>query len=135
MGCFERFNTLGLAMTLLSVEAAQAECYVCDEMIELTKPYAECFMEKYEAHLEALAESATGRISINTADCAGTSLQIDDRGLPGMGGLPIRRPEKVKSVYVLDRDRATCLHGLLSEYDGPLDPKAVFDLAKACERE
>ncbi|MHA7876351.1 hypothetical protein [Roseivivax sp.] len=131
-----RFSNLALAALLaFGAARASAECFICDEVVELTEGYAACFTENFDALMEALDTAPAGRQQVNLAGCFADSGTAGRRGgLLEMGALPPAAAEaQVKSVYILDRPLALCLRDLIAAHDGPFDPSVAFDLFEACD--
>lgn len=129
-----RFSNLicGLIIGLGPHMATAQECWICDEVVEVTEDYARCYLDNFEVLLNAFDNSGLERQQVNLAGCAGGTAD-GTRGLLTMGNLGTSSTPSVKSVYTLDRSSAICLRDLLAAFDGPLSPSAVFRLNEACE--
>ena len=122
------------ALFALGAAPATAECFICDEVVELTEGYAACCTENFDTLMEALDTAPAGRQQVNLAGCDADSGTADRRGgLLEMGALPPATAyAQIKSVYILDRPLALCLRDLIATHDGPFDPSVAFDLVEAC---
>ncbi|MEM9970712.1 MAG: hypothetical protein AAF762_06395 [Pseudomonadota bacterium] len=130
-----RCSDLGRAALLaLGAAPAAADCFICDEVVELTEGYAACFTENFEELMEALDTAPGGRQPINLAGCEEDSGTAGRRGgLLEMGALPPATDHtQIKSVYILDQPLALCLRDLIAAHDGSFDPSVVFDLVEGC---
>ena len=126
------FNVL---FFLFSAVPAGATCFVCDEVVELTKETAACFEQNFDVLIEALETAPAGRQSVNMGACTGADGAARREGLIEMGELPLGDKKIVKMVYILDKASALCLRDLLAEYEGDFDPSQPFDLVELCNGE
>ena len=137
-----RCSDVGRVLILVLWAApAAAECFICDEVVELNDDYAACFIENFDLVLEAFVSSPGGRQTVNLAGCEADGGARRRGGLLEMGGLTTEMaplpPEtseagQIKSVYILDRPLALCLRDLIDAHEGPFDPSVAFDLVEAC---
>lgn len=132
-----RFSKVLIVCAALGfVAPAHANCFVCDEVVELTSDYATCYSENFDILIAALEASAVDRQQINLAGCNGGQDAASNRGgLLEMGALPAAGQASVKSVYILDRASAICLRDLIVAHDAAYDPSAVFRLGEVCADE
>ncbi|MGR3444272.1 hypothetical protein DU478_05385 [Thalassococcus profundi] len=121
-------------LALGSLPSAAEECFICDEVVELTEGYATCFTDNFDVLMEALDAAPAGRQQVNLAGCDANGDAAGQRGgLLEMGALPPANTEmRIKSVYILDRPLALCLRDLIAAHEGPFDPSVAFDLVEAC---
>lgn len=127
-------SILGLGVLVVSSTSVAAQCYVCDQVVEVTDEYAKCYVENFQSLLDALDTAPGGRHQVNLAGCRVQGDQVGKRGgLLDFGDLPPPENTQAKSIYILDKKSAVCLYRLISEFPDDFDPKAVFDLVAACE--
>lgn len=128
------FNLAFAVLCALVATPAAAECFICDEVVELNEEYATCFTENFDTLMDALDTAPAGRQQVNLAGCGADSGTAGRRGgLLEMGTLPLATPNTpIKSNYILDRPLALCLRELIAAHDGPFDPSVAFDLVEAC---
>ncbi|MGJ8617156.1 MAG: hypothetical protein ACSHWS_09960 [Sulfitobacter sp.] len=120
-----------MALWLSSFGIANAQCRVCDEVVEMDQTLASCFVRQFAAIEKAVASAPSGRMKIDLSGCKGVQTDGERGGLLSMPSLtePARR---LKSVFILDLPYAKCLHDLLTEIEGPIDPTVEFDLFVQC---
>lgn len=112
---------------------------ICDEVVTLDASRADCFLQNFDAIIEKLASSPSGRISVDLNACAIEGEALETRGgiatLPSMAASNSRTDERnTKSVYLLDTNGVTCLRELVQNYSGSLNPAAEFDLFEDCPK-
>lgn len=129
-----RFSSfVAVLLGAFAAAPAKAECFVCDDVIELTEEYASCFESGFDELMAALDASNLDRQMVNLAGCSVGGEQSATRGgLLEMGVLPEVQSGSLKSVYILDRASAICLRDAIDNYDAPFDPSTVFRLAEVC---
>ena len=131
MGCSRVFQAAAF-LWVASLGSAEAQCRVCDEIVELDDRLASCFVRQYEALENAVASSPNGVMKIDLTGCKGGPEGDTERGgLLTMPSLttPIRR---LKSVFILDEAYVKCLRDLIASHEGPIDPTVEFDLFRQC---
>lgn len=129
-----RCSSLMLSLALAAVTGpTQAQCVLCDTVVEMTEAHAACYRANFDDLMVALETSTTGFHTVNLAGCGGSNTD-GTRDFSQMGTIPGPDPSslRVKSVYILDRSSARCLRDLIDAHDGPFDPRTVFRLAEAC---
>lgn len=131
MPCFKYFS-LSLAVIFTSPLYAD-DCWICDDRVELTKTYAKCFMENFAGLVEAYDTDDTDMRQVNMASCTNDAQKGHRGGVITMDGISAER--NVKAIYTLSKTSAICLHDLISEFEGDIDPTIVFDLTEQCADE
>jgi hypothetical protein len=121
---------------LAAVGAAQAECLVCDDLVEINSARASCFMENHERILAAVSAAPDGRMAVDFETCSVGGEKLDFRGgvatLPDLDLSSKEDQPPTKSVYLLDSASVVCLRDLIAKHQGSLDPVAKFDLFEKC---
>lgn len=130
---------VALAAALVFSAPAEA-CFVCDEVVELDRVRASCFLADYENYAESIRLSEMGRAEIDLSGCA-QSVASGTRGIAAMPLFPGGSSDKadttlqadLRSVYILDAEGAACLKKLLESRKEPIDPSIRVDLVSACQ--
>lgn len=124
----------------LVLSAPAAACFVCDEVVELDRVRASCFLADYENYAESIRSSELGRAEIDLSGCA-QSVASGRRGIAAMPLFPDESGDEpdtafqadLRSVYILDEKGAACLKTLLESRKDPIDPSIRVDLVSACQ--
>ena len=133
MRCFRVLP--GIAALAISTVASAEDCWICDDEVEITKPYAECYLENFDLLMEEFESQGVERHQVNFAGCElGDAPDSSRGGIVVMGTLP-NGASSTKSVYTLSRHHAICLNRLIEENYGQLNPSIVFNLAEQCDDE
>ena len=127
---------------LISVQSLQADCFVCDEVVEFDAVRAACYLSEYSAYIDRAKEEASGRVEIDLTDCAGT-IADNSRGLSAFPFFPEQKNshdgdapiaiEGLRSVYILEEEALTCLKDYLLGLESPIDPSLTIDLIEDCQ--
>jgi hypothetical protein len=116
---------------ILSASFAQAQCRVCDEVVEFDAVLAQCFLQNFDAFHQSAQSNPTGRATIDMTECSDATGDAERGGLLTMPSLRLKR-KPLKAVYVLDTPYLECLRALIDAHSGPLDPSVEFDLFEQC---
>jgi hypothetical protein len=128
MRCFS-----GVAVTLVLAGPAGAQCYICDEIVELNAEGARCFLDKYDSFRQPLAAGET-TVEVDLGNCEDVQTSDGTRGgVQVMPGLAPRANSGLKTVFTFDDAYLSCLHDLVAAQD-KIDPTIEFDLADQCPR-
>jgi hypothetical protein len=131
-----RFSDLMLVCiaTLVLAFPANANCFVCDEVVEFDAIRAACFMTDFEQF--SSEANTNGRAEVDLSSCAGG----DAAGSRGLDAFPFfpdgktRTPNiELRSVYILDGESLKCLHTILKNRTDPIDPSMRIDLVTTCQ--
>ena len=114
-----------------------ANCFICDEVVELDANSAACFTTEAEAYLTAAKSSERKIAEVDLSQCAGGSVDAT-RGLDSFTKLPspdgaAPAASQARMVYMLDQQSITCLSRILSEAAPEFNPTAVIDLVEDCD--
>lgn len=124
-----------MAIVLANAPAslAQAACLMCDDLIELDQPAAECMLSRYDDFQRQIAAEPGHRASVDFGSCGGTRGPAGERGSLGSMPDPMAPKHKaLKRVYFLDEASLACLRAKVATHQMPLDPSAEFDLLDGC---
>lgn len=121
------------------VQSALAECFICDEVVELDAVRAGCFLSDFESHIANIRNSENRRAEVNLAPCTG-EVAAGTRGLEVFPELPDGGEREavgdsqldLRLVYVLEETSALCLKELLENLQEPIDPMIRIDLVESC---
>jgi len=106
---------------------------MCDDLIELDQPAAECMLSRYDAFQRQIAAEPGGRASVDFGSCDGSSGPVGQRGsLAVMPDPMVLKQKALKRVYFLDEASLACLRTKVATHQMPLDPSAEFDLLDGC---
>ena len=125
------------ALITLAVPSAEANCIMCDELIDIDESRANCLIDNFEAISSAIGNMPNGRKSIDLDACSIDGEQLSARGgletLPDLGSALAETDGTTKSAYLLDLNYLACLRQLVDEEPRPIDPEKTFDLYLLCQ--
>ncbi|MDF1804344.1 hypothetical protein [Thalassovita sp.] len=134
-----RFSKCVFAAGLCLAQAASADCFVCDEVVELDQAAAQCFVDQSQTYLERAKQARGHRTEVDLSTCTGASTD-NGRGLDSFVRLPgsagkgqEQRRKRIRTVYVLDVQAITCVQAILNTRSAPIDPSLTIDLIEECE--
>lgn len=118
------------ALSVMLVLPAQAECLLCDDIIELDDQLAQCYLKIYDS-VHALFAEGHETVQINLGGCDGTEVDNQRGNMGILRTLPPTGP--TRTVYKLDEERTVCLKSILEANSTPLSPLTKVDLYEACQ--
>lgn len=126
-------SVLCALFTMIGSASYAEDCWICDDVVEVSTVYAECYVANYDLLIESFDKNGIDRQQINFSGCSSDgNTNRSKRGLLTMGSLPKQPETSTKTVYTLSRSSAVCLRDLIEQFDGPFDPSIVFKLNEQC---
>ena len=127
-----RFSKVVLAfIALCSPLELHAQCFICDEVVEMNAAGAACFLEKRSEYEAELQSGSDGFVEVNLNECIGTDVSASRGGVEVMPRLAPSDGGVDKTVYTLDQSGLTCLADLVLQTN-EFDPSRQFDLIEDC---
>ncbi len=118
-----------IAALIVTPAMTQAQCFICDEVIEIDRAGADCFLQNLADHRANAQSSEDGFAEVDIYVCYNADRSGTRGGVEVMPTLP--QGDVDKTVYTLDPGSIDCLANLVAQ-GGAFDPTEVFDLTEEC---
>jgi hypothetical protein len=121
-----RLAAVAVALAGMAGPAA-AICPICNSSVRLDAALAACFAYRAGAEEQRFKDEDKGFVIVDLSDCPSPrqTLPTNPRAATASASLD--------TSFVADGTTLKCLAAAIADYQGPMDPSVLFDLAEICK--